>query len=367
MANKAGRKVLIAQEGIVESVTAAESSETDEYDQDEADDNVYPKPKLGEIKDHLNIVIKYVEDKYNENVSAHYENLRHLREVKEINVKERQPKISRFVKPISKGGSDLIYEIDTFFRLVGDKIYQIYWNCDEDEMRVGRMKLMSEENESCLAEIKSLNGEIENMVIDHKDKVQEYEIQKIKFDERVLKLYREAQLNKVRIERKNRNEMLINLMEREKELDDLEKINKENKRKFIASKEINIVETEQMKKELFRKEEFLKMFCNRFSKDMLMRYKKKKGLELSIKEKKTMVETLKENVTLMATHLADLQESERVYLKREVYDKLDAIRERIALRTITAFIMPYVNLKFKSRKKKIKSKKTKGLNKKPIK
>jgi len=39
-------------------------------------------------------------------------------------------------------------------------------------------------------------------------------------------------------------------MEREKELDDLEKIKKENKRKFIASKEINIAETEQMKKEL---------------------------------------------------------------------------------------------------------------------
>jgi len=39
-------------------------------------------------------------------------------------------------------------------------------------------------------------------------------------------------------------------MEREKELDDLEKINKENKRKLIASKEINIAETEQMKKEL---------------------------------------------------------------------------------------------------------------------
>lgn len=47
---------------IVESVTTAESSETDEYDQDDADDNVNPKPKLGVIKDHLNIVIKYVED-----------------------------------------------------------------------------------------------------------------------------------------------------------------------------------------------------------------------------------------------------------------------------------------------------------------
>ncbi|CAI6354165.1 unnamed protein product [Macrosiphum euphorbiae] len=87
--------------------------------------------------------------------------------------------------------------------------------------------------------------------------------------------------------------MLINLMEREKELDDLEKINKENKRKFIASKEINIAETEQMKKELFRKEEFLKMLSNRFSKDMLMRYKKKISLEQSIKDKKTTVETLK--------------------------------------------------------------------------
>ncbi|KAL5236572.1 hypothetical protein ACI65C_003982 [Semiaphis heraclei] len=265
--------------------------------------------------------------------------------------------MERDVKKISTGGSDLNYEIDTFLRLVGDKIFQIYWNCDEEEMRTARMKHMSEENETCLAEIKSFNDEIENMVIDHKNKVQEYENKKIQFDEQVLKVYREAQLNKVRIERKNRNEMLINLMEREKELDDLEKINKENKRKFIASKEINIVETEQMKKELFRKEEFLKMFSNRFSKDMLMRYKKKKSLELAIKEKKITVESLKETVKSMATHLAELQEAERVYLKREVYDKLDAIRERIALRTISAFIMPYVNLKFKSRKQKTKKKK----------
>ncbi|CAH1731420.1 unnamed protein product [Aphis gossypii] len=268
---------------------------------------------------------------------------------------------------ISKGGNDLKYEIDTFSRLISDKIYQIYWNFDEDEMRMARMKLMSEENESCLAEIKSLNDEIDKMVIDHKDKVQEYKTKKIQFDERVVKVYREAQLNKVRIERKNRNEMLINLMEREKELDDLEKINKENKRKFIALKETNILETEQMKKELFRKEEFLKMFSNRFGKDMLMRYKKKKGLEHSIEEKKDTVQTLKDNITSMSKYLADLQEAERVYLKREVYDKLDAIRKRIALRTITAFIMPYVNLKFKSRKKKAKSKKTNGSNKKSIK
>jgi len=59
---------------------------------------------------------------------------------------------------------------------------------------------MSEENESCVAEIKSLNDEIENMVINHKDKVQEYEIKKIQFDEKVEQLYREAQLNKLMIE-----------------------------------------------------------------------------------------------------------------------------------------------------------------------
>jgi len=67
----------------------------------------------------------------------------------------------------------------------------------------------------------------------------------------------------------------------------------------------------------------------------------------------------KEAVDSMATHLAELQEAERVYLKREVYDRLDAIRQRIALRTISAFIMPYVNLKFKSRKQKTKIKKSK--------
>jgi len=89
---------ILSEEEIVESVTAAESSEIDEYDQDEADDNVNPKSKLGEIKDHLNIVIKYVEDNNNENISAYYEHLRHLREliIKEINVKERQPKNSNF-------------------------------------------------------------------------------------------------------------------------------------------------------------------------------------------------------------------------------------------------------------------------------
>lgn len=67
-------------------------------------------------------------------------------------------------------------------------------------MRTTRMKLMFEENESCLTEISSLNNEIDKMVIDHKDKVQEYEIKKNQFDEQVLKIYQEAQLNKIRIE-----------------------------------------------------------------------------------------------------------------------------------------------------------------------
>ncbi|XP_060870177.1 tigger transposable element-derived protein 7-like [Metopolophium dirhodum] len=84
-------------------VTATENPESDEYDQEEADDNVNPKPKLGEIKDHLNIVIKYVEDNNDENISAYHEHLRHLREliIKEITVKGRQPKISSFFKPVS--------------------------------------------------------------------------------------------------------------------------------------------------------------------------------------------------------------------------------------------------------------------------
>jgi len=62
------------------------------------------------------------------------------------------------------------------------------------------MKLMFEENESCLTEISSLNNEIDKMVIDHRDKVQEYEIKKNQFNERVVKIYQEAQLNKIRIE-----------------------------------------------------------------------------------------------------------------------------------------------------------------------
>jgi len=59
---------------------------------------------------------------------------------------------------------------------------------------------MSEQNKSCITEIESINKEIERMAIDYKDKVQEYELKKKHFQERVVKVYQEAQLNKVRIE-----------------------------------------------------------------------------------------------------------------------------------------------------------------------
>jgi len=93
----------LTEEEIVENMTTAESSETDDCDQDEVDNNIIPKQKLGEIKDHLNIVIKYVEDNNNENISAYYEHLRHLREliIKEIDVKGRKSKISSLFKPVS--------------------------------------------------------------------------------------------------------------------------------------------------------------------------------------------------------------------------------------------------------------------------
>jgi len=96
---------ILTKEEIVESVTVTETSETDEVsDQDGADDNVNTKQKLGEIKDHLNIVIKYVENNNDENISTYYEHLRHLREliIKEITVKGRKPKISSFFQTTVK-------------------------------------------------------------------------------------------------------------------------------------------------------------------------------------------------------------------------------------------------------------------------
>lgn len=53
----------------------------------------------------------------------------------------------------------------------------------------------------------------------------------------------------------------------------------------------------------------------------------------------------------MGIYLEELIEEERVYLKREFYDKLDAIKEKIALRAINKFLVPYILNKFGPRKK----------------
>ncbi|KAK9752384.1 hypothetical protein QE152_g4270 [Popillia japonica] len=89
---------ILTEEKVVQSVITRESYETNEYDQDEAGDTI--KPKLNEIKDHLNIVINYVEDNGVENISTYYEHLGELI-IKKINSKVRQQKISSFFKPVS--------------------------------------------------------------------------------------------------------------------------------------------------------------------------------------------------------------------------------------------------------------------------
>lgn len=66
----------------------------------------------------------------------------------------------------------------------------------------------------------------------------------------------------------------------------------------------------------------------------------------------------------MEMNLKELEEDERIYIKREFYDKLDAIKEKIALRAISKFLLPYVNLKFKAKRlKMLKNKKIKNKKK----
>lgn len=79
---------------------AAESSEPGEYDQDEAGDIINHRPKISVIKDHLNTVIKYIEDINDENTSAYYEHLRHLHEILK-KLKRKTTKDSSFFKPVS--------------------------------------------------------------------------------------------------------------------------------------------------------------------------------------------------------------------------------------------------------------------------
>lgn len=64
----------------------------------------------------------------------------------------------------------------------------------------------------------------------------------------------------------------------------------------------------------------------------------------------------------MEIYLKELEEDEKAYVKRTVYDKLDAIRKRIALRVISKFLIPYIRMR-RSKKKKNKNKKKKKGNK----
>jgi hypothetical protein len=66
---------------------------------------------------------------------------------------------------------------------------------------------------------------------------------------------------------------------------------------------------------------------------------------------------IKEQLTFMEIYQTKLEEDETLYFKRELYDKLDAIRKKIALRTISKFLLLYVNMKFESRRKEQKPKK----------
>lgn len=59
----------------------------------------------------------------------------------------------------------------------------------------------------------------------------------------------------------------------------------------------------------------------------------------------------------MEIYLSELEESEEMYLKEELYDKLDAIKEKIALRVIKKFLIPYIHVKFETKRAMLKNKK----------
>jgi hypothetical protein len=57
---------------------------------------------VSEVKDHLNFVIKYVEQSTNENVFAYYEHLGHSQLLtEEISSKQTNQKINYFSKPMN--------------------------------------------------------------------------------------------------------------------------------------------------------------------------------------------------------------------------------------------------------------------------
>lgn len=98
---------------------------------------------------------------------------------------------------LSKNGNDLKNAIDTFFRLIGRRLYG---KDNEDEERRIRVKQMTEENESYKTEIALLMDQMENMAIDYDQTVREYEADKKLYDERLKNARQEADINKIQIE-----------------------------------------------------------------------------------------------------------------------------------------------------------------------
>lgn len=98
---------------------------------------------------------------------------------------------------LSKNGNALKNAIDTFFRLVGRRLYG---KDNEDDERRMRVKQMTEENESYKTEIASLMNQMENIAIDYDQTVREYEADKKLYDERLRNARREADIYKVQIE-----------------------------------------------------------------------------------------------------------------------------------------------------------------------
>lgn len=79
--------------------------------------------------------------------------------------------------------------LKAFFRFVS---FRMYGDRNNDVIRVKRLKQMSEEIESYKNEIKSLNDQMEKMVIDVNYKKKELEDNKINYDERIKNAYKKA-------------------------------------------------------------------------------------------------------------------------------------------------------------------------------
>ncbi|VVC45818.1 Hypothetical protein CINCED_3A002857 [Cinara cedri] len=262
---------------------------------------------------------------------------------------DRDGDVAKFCKKtysskISKVNRDFYDAINTFCRIVRDN------DVNKDKEHTARIKRMSEETELNKTDIALLEDKIQKNIIEYDEKVLEYEKEKKYYDNQVKNAYREANFYRARIETKNKQEMFIYIRDFENEITELEKFLEKKKKQSVVWKENNMVETERLKKELLKKWAFLKTINEEYNDDMLLRYKKKTYLQQTIKSRKDSLKTLKENSISMGTYLEKLKEEERISLKREFYDKLDAIKEKIALRAITKFLMPYILNEFGPRK-----------------